>query len=128
MPTLTALKTHLKLLPADTSEDTLLAVYQAAALGAFKVLSKRRWPADGEPFLSKVVDADAIPPTTAFLAWVDPAVLTIEEQAIAEQWQLLAIGHWYENRQSVVVDTRAAAIEVPQTCDMLMSLVREPTL
>ena len=127
MLTLATLKAHLKLLPADTSEDTLLTGYLAAALGTFKVLSKRRWPGSSELTLTST-DNTTTPPTVTVLGYVDPAVLSADEQAIADQWQLLAIGHWYENRQAVVVDTRAVAVEVPQTCDMLMNLVREPTL
>lgn len=116
MLTLDQVKTHLKLVLADTSEDELLGLYQGAAEGTFRQLSKRRWPATGEP----------TDPATG--AYVDEAVLNADEQAMALQWLLLAIGHWYENKQEVVTDTRVASIRVPMACDFLMGILRTPTL
>jgi hypothetical protein len=109
------LKVHLKLIPSATGEDELLRGYLAAAQAAFFKLSKRRWPKTAEP-----TDDDG--------AYLDEAVLDEQEQAIAQQWLLLAIGHWYENRQEVVTDTRVASVQVPMACEFLMNLVRTPTL
>lgn len=126
MLTLDQAKAHLKLDPADTSENELLGIYLAAALGTFRTLSKRRWPAEGEPALVKVTDPTTEPPTAVFLGYVDPAVLSTDEQATAMQWLLLTLGHWYENRQTVAVGLNVT--EVPHTAKMLMNLLREPTL
>ncbi|MDO7888282.1 hypothetical protein [Hymenobacter cheonanensis] len=128
MLTLALLKAHLKLDAAPGDEDPLLQAYLAAALGAFKVESKRRWPVVGEPAIVKTTDPIATPPTTEFVAYVDPAVLSADEQALADQWLRLAIGHWYENKQEVLADVRAVAVQVPMACGYLMNLVRTPTL
>lgn len=128
MLTLADVKTHLKLDPTATDEDGLLGIYLAAALGAFKVESKRRWPVEGEPALVKVTDPTTVPPTSVFVAYVDPAVLSDDEQAIAQSWLLLTTAHLYENRQNVVTDVRVVAVEVPLTATALMKLLREPTL
>jgi hypothetical protein len=128
MLTLPTVKAHLKLDPADTSEDVLLGIYLKAAQGAFKVESKRRWPEMGEPALVKVTDPTTTPPTTAFVGYVDPAVLSEDEQALAQAWLLLTTAHLYENRQPVIADTRAVAVEVPLTARALMNLIREPTI
>jgi len=126
MLTLDQAKAHLKLDPADTSEDALLGTYVAAALGIFKVTSKRRWPVEGEPELVKVTDPTTEPPTSVFLGYMDPAVLGADEQAVAMQYLLLTVGHFYENRQTVAVGLNVT--EVPHTAKMLMNLLREPTL
>jgi hypothetical protein len=128
MLTLPAVKAHLKLDPTDTSEDVLLGIYMAAALGAFKVESKRWWPEVGELEVVVVIDPATTPPTTKFVRYVDPAVLSEDEQALALAWLLLTTAHLYENRQNVVTDVRAVAVEVPQTATALMKLIREPTL
>jgi hypothetical protein len=44
MLTLADVKAHLKLDPADISEDALLTGLLAAAVGTFRTISKRRWP------------------------------------------------------------------------------------
>lgn len=126
MLTLAQVKAHLKLDPTATDEDELLTGYLAAARGAFRTESKRRWPAEGEPALVKVTDPEAEPPTAVFVGYVDPAVLSEDEQAIAGQWLLLTLGHWYENRQTVAVGLNVT--EVPHTAKMLMNLLREPTI
>ncbi len=128
MLTLPDLKAHLKLDPAATDEDALLTGYLTAALGVFKTQSKRRWPVEGEPALVRVLDPTAEPPTTEFVAYVDQAVLNADDQAIADQWLRFTLGHWYENKQTVVADVRAVAVEVPHTAQLLMNLLREPTL
>ncbi len=128
MLTLDQVKAHLKLPLADASEDALLSLYLAAVVGAFKTESKRRWPVVGEPALTSVVDPAADPLVYVFLSYVDSAVLSDDEQAIAQQWLLLMLGHWYENRQEVVADVRSAAVQIPQAAKYLMNLVREPTL
>jgi hypothetical protein len=125
---LATVKAHLNLLPAETKDDALVRIYMAVALAAFKAESKRRWPADGEPVLAKVLNASAEPPTMQVLGYVDPAVLSADEQQLADQWQLFCIGHLYENRQEVIADVRAVAVQVPQAGKYLMNLLREPTL
>lgn len=126
MLTLAQVKTHLKLDLAATDEDALLSGYLAAALGLFRTESKRRWPEVGEPALAKASDPAAVPPTLVFVRYIDPAVLSPDEQAMADQYQLLTVGHWYENRQTVVVGLNVS--EVPATAKMLMNILREPTL
>ena len=126
MLTLTEVKAHLRLDPADTSEGAQLALYLKGALGTFRTQSKRRWPVEGEPVLVRVTDPTTDPPTAVVLGYVDPAVLSEDEQAIAAQWLLLTLGHWYENRQTVIVGVNVT--EVPHTAKMLMNLLREPTL
>ena len=126
MLTLDLVKTHLKLAIDDPSEDALLTAYLAAATGTFLTLSKRRWPEVGEPALAKASDPTTNPPTLVFVSYVNPVVLSPNEQAMADQYLLLTVGHLYENRQTVVVGLNVS--EVPQTAQMLMNLLREPTL
>ncbi|TVT43114.1 phage gp6-like head-tail connector protein [Hymenobacter setariae] len=126
MLTLADVKTHLKLDPTATDEDALLTGYLAAALGMFRTESKRRWPDVGEPALAKASDPAINPPTLVFLRYADYTVLSPDEQAMADQYILLTLGHWYENRGSVAVGLNVT--EVPQTVKMLMNLLREPTL
>jgi hypothetical protein len=126
MLTLDLLKAHLKLALDDTTEDGLLQGYLAAALGTFRVESKRRWPEIGEPVLARASDPTTTPPTLVFTRYADAAVLSPDEQAMANQYLLLTLGHWYENRGSVAVGVNVT--EVPATAKMLMNLLREPTL
>jgi hypothetical protein len=113
--TLDQVKAHLKLSPSATDEDSLLVdIYLPAALGAFNVESKRRWPKEQEP-----TDAD----TGAYL---DENVLTEDEQGVAKAWLLLTLGHLYENRASVFVGINFT--ELPLGCASLMNLIRVPTL
>lgn len=49
---------------------------------------------------------------------------TSEEYLIGKRAMLLLIGHWFANRESVVADTRAVAIEVPQTVTDLIDTLR----
>jgi hypothetical protein len=126
MLTIAHAKAHLKLDPTATDEDTLLTGYLSAAVSTFRILSKRRWPAVGEPALATASDPTTNPPTLAFARFVDPVALSPDEQAIADQYILLTVGHWYENRGTVTVGLNVT--EVPQTAQMLMNLVREPTL
>jgi hypothetical protein len=126
MLTLDLLKAHLKLALDDITEDVLLQGYLAAAVGMFRVESKRRWPDIGEPALAKASDPTTTPPTLVFARYVDPAALSPDEQAMATQYLLLTLGHWYENRGTVAVGINVT--EVPQTAKMLMNLLREPTL
>lgn len=126
MLTLAQVKTHLRLDLAATDEDALLSGYLAAALGLFRTESKRRWPQVGEPALAVASDPATNPPTLAFVRYVDPAVLSPDEQAVADQYVLLTVGHFYENRQTVVVGLNVT--EVPATAQKLMNILREPTL
>lgn len=126
MLTLADVKAHLKLDPTDTSEEALLTGYLAAALGTFLTLSKRRWPEVGEPVLAKASDPATNPPTLVFIRYTDYTVLSPNEQAMADQYILLTLGNWYENRGTVAVGINVT--EVPQTAQLLMNLLREPTL
>jgi uncharacterized phiE125 gp8 family phage protein len=49
---------------------------------------------------------------------------TSEEYLLGKQAMLLLIGHWFENRESVVADMRAAAVEVPQTVADILDELR----
>ena len=126
MLTLAQVKTHLKLDLAATDEDVLLQGYLAAARGMLLTLSKRRWPEVGEPALAKASDPAAVPPLLVFVSYLDPAVFSPDEQAMADQYILLTVGHWYENRQTVIVGLNVS--EVPGTAQLLMNILREPTL
>jgi hypothetical protein len=53
-------------------------------------------------------------------------VLSPDEQAMADQYILLTLGHWYENRGTVAVGLNVT--EVPFTAQLLMNSLREPTL
>ena len=128
MLSLDQLKVHLKISPADTSQDSEVAGYLSAALGTFRKESKRRWPAEGEPAVLAVVDPLAEPVTYRFVSFVDPAVLSEDEQEMALQWVRLMVGHWFENRQDAVTDTRVQVAETPKACTYLMNLLRESTL
>jgi hypothetical protein len=126
MLTLADVKAHLKLDLTATDEDALLTGYLAAALGMFLTLSKRRWPEVGEPVLAKAKDPTTTPPELVFIRYVDFVVLSPNEQAMADQYILLTLGHWYENRATVAVGLNVT--EVPQTAQLLMNILREPTL
>jgi len=126
MLTLDLVKAHLKLDLAATDEDALLSGYLAAAQGTFLTVSKRRWPEVGEPALAKASDPTTVPPTLVLVRYVDPAALNPSEQAMADQYILLTVGHWYENRQTVIVGVNVT--EVPATAQMLLNILREPTL
>jgi hypothetical protein len=126
MLTLDQVKAHLKLDPTAPDEDVLLTGILAAALGTFRTLSKRRWPDIGEPVLAKASDPTKNPPELVFARYIDPAALSPDEQAMADQYILLTVGHWYENRQTVVVGLNLT--EVPQTAQLLMNILREPTI
>jgi hypothetical protein len=126
MLTLALIKAHLKLDLAATDEDALLSGYLAAAEGMLLTVSKRRWPEVGEQALAKASGPATVPPTLVFVRYVDPAALSPNEQAMAVQYILLTVGHWYENRQTVIVGVNVT--EVPATAQMLMNILREPTL
>lgn len=49
---------------------------------------------------------------------------TSEEYLLGKRAILLLIGHWFANRESVIADTRAAAVEVPQTVTDLIDALR----
>lgn len=127
--TLATVKVHLKLDPADVSEDALLTGYLRAAVGTFRTLSKRRWPEQNEPVDVLVsTDTSTVPATvtTTVLRYTDFAVLNADEQAMAESFLLLTLGHLYENRQSVAVGINLT--ELPLGCQYLMNMLREPTI
>ncbi len=124
--TLATIKVHLKLDPSATDEDALLGAYLKAAVGTFRVHSKRRWPEDNEPVDMVITDPTTVPPTGVVTSYSDHRVLNADEQAMAESWLLLTLGHLYENRQSVAVGLNLT--ELPLGCQYLMNLLREPTL
>ncbi len=47
-----------------------------------------------------------------------------EEYLIGKRAMLLLIGHWFENRESVIAGTRAASVEVTQTVSDLLDTLR----
>lgn len=113
--TLDQVKLHLKLSPSATEEDSLLAdIYLPAAVGAFAIESKRRWPKEQEP----------TDPNTG--EYLDEKVLTELEQSVAKAWLLLTMGHLYENRGAVFVGINYN--ELPLGTRSLMNLIRVPTL
>ncbi|MGI4822253.1 MAG: head-tail connector protein [Janthinobacterium lividum] len=126
MLTLSQVKAHLKLIPDDLTEDALLTGYLAAATGMFRTLSKRRWPDIGEPALARATVPTTNPPELVFASYLDKDVLSPDEQAMADQYILLQMGHWYENRGTVAVGLNVT--EVPQAAQALMNILREPTL
>lgn len=101
-------KLHLRLDPTYTGEDELVGDYLLAGWALFLTESRR-------------VEAPAVAP-----AIPNPLELSADELAIARQWLRLLLGHWYENRQSVAVAMNVLA--VPDTCQKLMKLLREPVL
>jgi len=107
-------------------DDADIAAQLVTVQAAFRVESKRRWPAVGEPALTQVIDPDADPLAFRFVRWADPVVLSPDEQELAGQWMRFTLGHWYENRQSVAVGLNVT--EVPDTARRLMSMLREPTI
>lgn len=102
--TLDAAKAQCRIPLADVAEDALLQSYMVVAGATFEQLSKRSLVATGDEALSD------------------------NEQVIAEQWMLLLVAHLYENRQPVITDVRAGVLEVPQTLNFLMDLIRVPSL
>lgn len=113
--TLDQVKLHLKLSSSATEEDSLLVdIYLPAAVGAFAIESKRRWPKQAEP---------TDPDTGAYL---DENVLNEVEQGVARAWLLLTLGHLYENRASVFVGVTLT--ELPLGTRSLMNLIRVPTI
>lgn len=113
--TLDQVKLHLKLSPSATEEDSLLVdIYLPAAVGAFAIESKRRWPKAEEPTNPDTGD------------YLDENVLTEVEQGVARAWLLLTLGHLYENRASVFVGVNLT--ELPLGTRSLMNLIRVPTL
>ena len=123
MLTLSDARDYLK---ADPADDTVVQALLTTALSVFRVESKRRWPAAGEPALVVVTDPATDPPTTQFVRYVDEAVLSPDEQQIALHWMRFTLAHWYENRQTVAVGLNV--MEVPHTAQRLMNLLRTPTL
>lgn len=53
---------------------------------------------------------------TFVAGWTDPSLVPKR----AKRAMLLAIGHWYENRQEVLVDKQIKALELPQAAGMLL--------
>ena len=112
--TLDQVKQHLRLDPTYTGEYELVGDYLLAGWALFLTESRRvEAPA--------VAPAPTVPPTPP-----NPLELNTAEMAIARQWLRLLLGHWYENRQSVAVAMNV--LEVPDTCQKLMKLLREPVL
>ena len=113
-------------LKSDPADNAVVADLLPVVEAAFRVESKRRWPAVGEPALTVAVDPLAVPIVLRFVAWVDPAALSPDEQIVADQWMRFTLGHYYENRQTVAVGLNMT--EVPETARKLMNLLRSPTI
>ena len=112
--TLQQVKDHLRTDPTSTVEDALLADYLLAAVAVFEQQSKRHFTDPAAPL--------PIAPAVA-----DPANLVIPgEQEVGKTWLRFYLGHMYENRQSVAVSLHT--LEVPDTCQLLMKILRAPTL
>lgn len=80
----------------------------------------RIYPPVGESFPG-LADAGTI--TVTYTAGY-PDNSTAEEPLLARQAMLLLIGHWFENRESVIANDRAAAVEVPQTVNDILDNIR----
>jgi len=96
------------------------------------------------PFAAYILDADATPArvvrnfgTTWPNARVqrNAVVVEFERQMAADPSGIpakikaamkLLVGHWYENREAVLVDSRAAGITVPLAVDALLAEYRRP--
>ncbi|GAB3738167.1 hypothetical protein GCM10027594_18750 [Hymenobacter agri] len=102
--TLDDAKAQCRIPVTDTAEDALLQSYVVVAGAVFEKRSKRSFDATGDE------------------------ALTDNELAIAKQYVLLLTAHYYESRQPVITDVRQVSVEVPQTLDFLMDLIRVPTL
>ena len=112
--TLDQVKQHLRVDPAYAGEDGLLQDYLDTGWALFLTESRR-------------AEAPAVPPAVTVPPTLpNPLELNTAELAIARQWLRLLLGHWYENRQSVVV--AMGVLDVPDTCQKLMRLLREPVL
>ena len=111
--TILQVKDHLKIDRLFTAEDELLTGYLVAGVATFERQSKRKFP-----------DPNAVPLVPPALP--DPAIMSADESLIAGQWLRLLLGHWYENRQAVAVGINVA--KVPETCDFLMMMLREPSI
>ncbi|GAC1605000.1 MAG: hypothetical protein NVS3B25_34300 [Hymenobacter sp.] len=104
---------HLKTDPSNTSEAALLNDYLTAAVAVFQQQSRRK-------FLDPSTPAP-VPP-----AVLDPVYLVNDEVEVGKAWLRFYLGHMYENRQSVAVSLHT--LEVPDTCQLLMRLIRVPAL
>lgn len=112
--TLAQVKDHLRTDPTSNIEDALLGDYLIAAVAVFEQQSRRHFTDPAAPA--------PIPPAVA-----DPAYLVIPgEQEVGKAWLRFYLGHMYENRQSVAVSLHT--LEVPETCQMLMKIIRVPAL
>ena len=126
MLTLDQAKAFLRIAPPDTAEDAALTAWLTGTLAAFRLESKRRWPAATEPYATSTNTSTTPATVTVLDYYADPAALSPDEQAVADQWLRFTLGHWYENRQTVAVGLNMS--EVPETARKLMSLLRRPTL
>ena len=92
------IKNHLRVSSSDTSEDALLAIYAKAAREFCEGYQNRIYLAVGEDDVAETMNG-------------------IEKAAC-----LLLIGHFYENRQAVVLGVTAA--EVPFAVKALLDMRR----
>ena len=91
-------KSHLRV--DGDEEDALIEGYIAAAISTFELWTNRSLVAEGQ----------ALP---------DPVGNAIVETKAIRQGALLLIGHWYANRETVVIGTITSAL--PMATDALWS-------
>ena len=111
--TLQQVMDHLKTDPTNTAETAILTDYLTTAVAVFQQQSKRK-------FLDPATPAPIAP------AVLDPVYLQNDEIEVGRGWLRFYLGHMYENRQSVAVSLHT--LEVPDTCQLLMRILRVPSL
>ena len=104
---------HLKTDPSNVAEVAILTDYLTTAVGVFQQMSKR-----------KFLDPATPPPVAP--AVLSPVYLVDDEVEVGKGWLRFYLGHMYENRQSVAVSLHT--VEVPETCQLLMQILRVPSL
>ena len=111
--TLQQVMDHLKTDPSNVSELAILQDYLTTAVSVFQQQSKRK-------FLDPATPAP-IPPAVQ-----SPVYLVDDEIEVGKGWLRFYLGHMYENRQSVAVSLHT--LEVPDTCQLLMRMLRAPSI
>ncbi len=108
--------------------QSITAITYLDAAGNLQTLASANYVLDGDseparvvPNLAKLWPVTAPLPNAAKIEFVAgytaPALVPDDIKAALK----LLIGNWYENRESVVVDTRLVALELPQSVQMLMA-------
>ena len=101
------IKQHVRLEPDVTDDDTLLETYATAAQRLIEHHTAR----------TLYATAGEIPTDTETGEITDDSALVLDDDITTAM--LLIIGHWYENRESVVVGSTAS--ELPMAVDALIS-------